>query len=197
MNKYIVIGILVLIAAFPVTAETGYGIGVHAGYQLLSYPFLENLKGWNNDSPLAFYGGYGYHVTDGGMIAGGFGSLIVDRRETDTGGAVGGFILGKRYTAGPVNVSIISWTGFGPVSTAWGVEDLSIDGETGFICFMEEVDLEIGVPLFHWLMPTAYVGFQVIGNIHEWDNFNGFVSYAPIVGIRLQFGEFNYGLFDK
>ena len=196
MNKCILIGMLVLIATLPATAEPAYGTGVLAGYQALNYPFIENLQGWNNDSRLAFYGVYGYGVTDRGMIAGGFGSLIDDVGGTDAGGAVGGFILGKQFIARPLNVSLISWTGFGPVSTTWDFGDISIDGETGFICAMEEVTLEIGLPLFHWFMPTVYVGLQVAGNVFEWDNFNTFATYAAVVGIRIQFGQFNYVLFD-
>jgi len=197
VNKYILIGMVVLAATSPVTAEPGYGTGVLAGYQALSYPFLENLEGWNNDSRLAFYGTYGYRVTDGGFIWGGFGSLIDAGRENDTGGAVGGFLLGKQFIAEPVNVSLVSWTGLGPTSTVWGAEDVALDAETVFICVMEEIDLEVGIPVLPWLMPTVYVGLQAIGNIFEWNNFDSFASYTTVVGIRLQLGQFNYGLFEK
>jgi hypothetical protein len=197
MKKALVVLMFVSVGILPAMADAAWGGGVLAGYQAFSYPFLDELGGWNNDQRLAFYGGYGYGVTESGFIRGGFGGLIDDSRKAYTGGIVGGVVLGKQFIAKPVSLSLMSWTGFGPISTTWGTETFSVDGETGFICLMQEIDIEVGIPVFTWFMPTFYAGVQIVGNILDWDTFNSFASYTPIFGIRLQLGKFNYALFGS
>ena len=114
MKKAILVFLLTVLATLPATAEPGWGGGILAGYQAISYPFFEGFEDWNNDHRLAFCGSYGYGVTEKRFIGGGFGGLIDDAGKAHTGGTAGGFILGKCFIAQPVSVSLVSWPGFGP-----------------------------------------------------------------------------------
>jgi hypothetical protein len=76
MKKAILVFLLVVVGILPATAEPGWGGGILAGCQAISYPFFESFEGWNSDHRLAFYGGYGYGVTEKGFIGGGSGGLI-------------------------------------------------------------------------------------------------------------------------
>ena len=157
------------------------------GYQASTYPFLENYSVTNNNLGLVYYGGFGYGVSGNRSIVGGFGYAIMDV-EGDSGvaGGFGGFIYGFRLIARPIHISINSWTGFGGLST--GTYDT--DGGSGFFALIEEITVDLGLPLVKWFMPTVYVGYQIAGNLIPGRPFNSFFIYTPVIGLRIQWGDF-------
>ena len=187
MNKKltILIVLLVFLSGFGAFAD-GCG-GMFYGLQTSEYPFLKNHPVHNNSMVLAYYGGYGYGV-HGHSITGGFGFAITDT-DGDTGisGGFGGVINGVRFIDWPVTVSLISWTAIGGIS-AGGQENP--DGEEGFFAFMEEITLEVGIPVNRWFMPTLYAGYQVAGNLVPGTPFEDFLVYTPVIGVRVAWGKF-------
>jgi len=185
MAKGFLLALLLSTAPLVGTVADGAG-GVTCGFQTASYPFLESVRVVNNNYGLAYYGGYGYGVRDH-MISGGFGYVIAD--PTGESGAVGGFggvISGVRILRLPIQISIVSWTGFGGIYT--GVDQY--DRGRGFFCASEELSLEVGLPITRWLMPVVYAGYQVAGNLVPGPAFQAFFSYTPVVGVRLAWGKF-------
>jgi hypothetical protein len=186
MNKKLIIVILcILIISAPVWA--GGGGGMLLGYQTSRYPFLAQYEVANNSLDLLYYGGYGYGVSWQGSIAGGFGFAIMDvSGASKIAGGFGGFMAGIELIDRPVNLSLVSWTGFGGLST--GI--YSADGHDGFFAILEEITLEVGFPIVRWFMPTVYVGYQVAGNVIPGVPFSSFLSYTPVVGFRMQWGNY-------
>jgi hypothetical protein len=179
--------ILVLLTVICAGVSADGGGGVLFGYQSATYPFFENYDVRNNNMGLTYSGGYGYGIDQNGVIGGGFGYGIFDATEkTEIGGGFGGFISGKRLLTRPVTISIVSWTGFGGMSTG----TYETDSGSGFFCVLEEIDLEIGLPVFSWFMPTVFVGYQVVGNVVPGQMFETFLSYTPVFGMRIQWGSF-------
>ena len=163
------------------------GGGMLVGYQISRYPFLDNYEVAGNTLGLGYYGGFGYGVSDGRGIVGGFGMAIMDMTgNTGIVGGFGGIISGIRIFKKPINVSLVSWTGFGGISTG----SYTVDGRDGFFAITEEVALEIGLPILRWFMPTVVVGYQVTGNILPGAPFTSFLSYTPVIGMRIQWGKF-------
>jgi len=161
------------------------GGGLFFGYQTNSYPLLDEIA--NNSLGLAYYGGFGYGVGSNQGIVGGFGMAIMDiDNETGIAGGFGGIVSGLRIVSRPINVSILSLTGFGGISA--GFEPAGEYG--GFFAISQELSLELGIPILPWFMPTLYVGYQVVGSIIPGIPFGGFFSYTPVVGIRMQWGDF-------
>ena len=83
--------------------------------------------------------------------------------------------------------AIMSFTGFGGIATGSNRPE----GARGFFAISEEITHEIGIPLVEWFMPTVYAGYQTIGNVIPGQLFKTFFSYTPVVGIRVQWGDFN------
>ena len=179
--------LILLIASVPLLAQSGGGGGMILGYQTSSYPFLEQYPVASNSLDLIYYGGFGYGVSYDGAIAGGFGMAIMDvTGGSKIAGGVGGFMAGIRLLSRPINLSLISWTGLGGLST--GI--LPADGHGGLMVFFEEVTLDIGLPIVRWFMPTIFVGYQLAGNLIPGAPFNAFLSYTPVIGMRIQWGKF-------
>jgi hypothetical protein len=136
---------------------------------------------------LIYYGGFGYGVSWDRTITGGFGFAIMDAAgRSEIAGGFGGFIGGFRLLDRPVNISIVSWTGLGGIST--GI--LPADGFEGFFGLLQELTLEIGIPVIRWFMPTLFAGYQIAGNLIPGVPFEAFFSYTPVIGFRLQWGSF-------
>lgn len=185
MKRIFLVAVILAYTA-PLLFADGGG-GMIFGYQTSSYPFFENYDIRNNNMGLTYTGGYGYGIDRDGNIAGGFGFGLFDGTgESDIGGGFGGFIVGKRFLTRPVNISIVSWTGFGGMYTG----EFETESGSGFFCVLEEVALEVGIPVFSWFMPTLYAGYQVAGNLIPGEMFTTFISYTPVVGFRIQWGEF-------
>ena len=185
MRKALLLG--GLLAVIGVSAGADGGGGMFMGYQVAEYPFLERYTVRNNTMGLSYFGGYGYGVAGKRTITGGFGFAIVDPDlSTGIAGGFGGLISGIRLIKRPVNLSIVSWTSFGGI----GVGDIDADESSGYFALSEEVCLEIGLPIFRWFMPTIYVGYQVAGNLIPGRLFQSFLSYTPVVGLRIQWGDF-------
>lgn len=176
-----------LVLTAPLIAESGGGGGMLFGYQISRYPFLESYDVANNTMGLAYYGGFGYGVTERRGIVGGFGVAIMDIAGTSRiAGGFGGIISGFRIFHRPINLSIVSWTGFGGIST--GV--YSVNGSRGFFALLEEIVVEVGIPILQWFMPTVFIGYQIAGNLIPGIPFNSFLSYTPVLGLRIQWGKF-------
>jgi hypothetical protein len=180
--------LLVLFLALPVLSGLADGCGgVFYGLQTSAYPFLKDYPVRNNSLGLAYYGGYGYGVHDRSII-GGFGFAFTDT-DGDTGvaGGFGGVVNGFRFVRWPVNLSLVSWTAVGGISTG-NHEDG--DSEDGYFAILEEVTLELGFPISRWFMPTLYAGYQVAGNLIPGAPFRDLLVYTPVVGVRLAWGKF-------
>jgi hypothetical protein len=161
--------------------------GVYYGLQTSKYPFLKDYPVRNNSLGLACYGGYGYGV-HGHNIIGGFGFAVADMSgDTGIAGGFGGVINGLRFIDWPVTVSLISWTALGGISTG---NQASGEAEEGFFAFLEEVTLELGIPINRWFMPSLYAGYQIAGNLAPGTPFEDFLSYTPVVGLRVAWGKF-------
>jgi hypothetical protein len=187
MNTKIVIALalLMLLAGTAVFAD-GAG-GMYYGLQTSEYPFLKDYPIRNNSLGLAYYGGYGYGV-HGNTITGGFGFAITDTDgETGIAGGFGGVINGIRFVDWPVTVSLISWTGLGGISAGNQADG---DSEEGYFAFMEEITLELGIPINQWFMPSLYAGYQIAGNLAPGTPFEDFLVYTPVIGVRVAWGKF-------
>jgi len=187
IDKLITAMVLILIAALlPAAAFADGGGGFFYGLQTTEYPFLQCYPIRNNSLGLMYTGGYGYGISDH-EITGGFGVALSDfERETGISGGYGGVINGFRGKLGPVNLMLTAWTGIGGLKYR---QPLSME-ERGYLIVTEEIDLEIGVAVLPWFMPVLFAGYQVMGNLYPELPFQGFFSYAPVVGLRLAWGHF-------
>lgn len=179
-----------VLLAFSLSLSSAFadgGGGTTWGMQAASYPFLDGYDVPNNSAGLVYYGGYGYGISGSHRINGGFGYVIADPLH-DTGliGGYGGVISGFRFLKLPVNLSLVSWTGFGGVYTG----ALATPSNRGYFCISEELSLELGLPIQRWLMPVVYAGYQVAGNIVPGTVFQSFLSYTPVFGVRVAWGKF-------
>lgn len=187
MNKKLAVLLALYIALAGTAGFTDGAGGMYYGLQTSEYPFLKDYPVRNNSLGLAYYGGYGYGV-HGHTITGGFGFAITDT-DGDTGiaGGFGGVINGVRFIDWPVTVSLISWTAIGGISTG---NQEGGDGEEGFFAFVEEITLELGIPINRWFMPSLYAGYQIAGNLAPGTPFEDFLVYTPVVGMRVAWGKF-------
>jgi hypothetical protein len=187
MNKKLGI-LLALFFAVAVTTTVADGAGgVYYGLQTAEYPFLQDYPVRNNSMGLTYYGGYGYGV-HGHTITGGFGFAITDTDGgTGIAGGFGGVINGVRFVDWPVTVSLISWTAIGGISS--GNQEGS-EPDDGFFAFMEEITLELGIPINRWFMPSIYAGYQIAGNLAPGTPFEDFLVYTPVIGMRVAWGKF-------
>ena len=124
--------VFLLLSASTLFAD-GAG-GVFIGYQMARYPFLDNYPVTNNNLGLTYYGAYGYGVSNNmarmftglryvaspylNSIGGGFGYAIMDFENTKSiVGGFGGVIAGIRIFKAPINFAVVTYTGFGGIST--------------------------------------------------------------------------------
>ena len=189
-NKRIIIQVLVLILILALLPTAGVfadgGGGFFYGLQTSEYPFLKGYPIRNNSLGLMCSGGYGYGV-HGHEITGGFGVGLTDfEKNTGIAGGYGGVIRGLRLLAFPFNLMLTSWTGIGGLK----INKPATGEEQGFLIVSEEVDLEVGLPVLPWFMPTLYAGYQIAGNIYPDKAFAAFFSYTQVVGVRLAWGKF-------
>lgn len=184
-KKICLLGIVLLLSYTAAFADGGGG--VFYGQQVTQYPFFENYDITNNTMGLIYYGGFGYGIDEEEIIKGGFGMTIYD--PTWQSGIVGGFggvIAGLRILKLPINISVISYTGFGGLYSGKHKETPN----SGFFAISEEINLEIGVPIFKWFMPVIYAGYQIQGNVLPGRLFESFLSYTPVLGVKMTWGIF-------
>ncbi len=187
MKKWNIILCCLLLFLFSETVAADGGGGMIMGYQISQYPFFEDNYILNNNMGLIYYGGFGYGVSNRDIISGGFGYALMDHTNgTGIAGGFGGVIKGIRILKRPINLSLISYTGFGGIYTGSHIAE---DGHA-FFCISEELNLELGFPLFRWFMPVIYVGYQAAGNIIPGKPFQSFLSYTPVAGIKISWGDF-------
>ncbi len=185
MKKSLIVVTLLMLSISLMFAD-GAG-GFYSGYQVSSFPFMDGDSFGNNNMGLYYSGGFGYGVSWNNVITGGFGYAIYASEDENTPiGGFGGVINGIRLLRYPINISLMSWTGFGGISTS------SSDGGGNGKSFAisEELTLEVGFPLFRWFSPTIYAGYQVIGSLGSGEPFEEFLSYTSVVGFRFQWGKF-------
>ena len=145
-----VLFLMTVVTSF-VCARSGGGGGMLFGYQTSTYPFLNKYPVTNNSLELVYYGGYGYGVSWDGTITGGFGCVIMDvAGDSEIAGGFGGFIAGYRFLDSPLNLSIVSWTGLGGIST--GV--LLADGYEGFFGLLQVKFFVVGCGI---ICPLVYL----------------------------------------
>ena len=187
MNRKLAIVLVVFAAVSGVSAVADGCGGMFYGLQTAEYPFLADYPVRNNSLGLIYYGGYGYGVS-GRSITGGFGFAVTDTGgDTGIAGGFGGVINGVRLCQRPVTISLISWTAVGGISTG---NQTGEEQEEGYFAFMEEITLELGIPINRWFMPTLYAGYQVAGNLVPGKPFEDFLLYSPVIGVRVAWGEF-------
>jgi len=163
------------------------GGGILIGYQAGKYPFFEKNYLASRNMGLMYYGGFGYGLQGRRVIHGGFGYAISDPTgESNIWGGFGGPITGFRIIRKPVTISITSWTGFGGVYTGRN----TVNPDRGFFCISEDLQLEIGLPILRWFMPVIFVGYQVSANLVPAPPIIGFLSYTPVMGMRITWGKF-------
>ncbi len=170
------IGMILVLAVvlLPTAAGADGGGGVFHGYQTGADPLPHDAAG------LEYTGGFGYGIS-GHEVSGGFGVGWSDEAQPAvTGGGYGGVIYGWRDHAGPLNMLVTSWTGIGGIRS---------EGK-GYLLLSEEVDLELGLALLPWFMPSVYVGYQVAGNLAPGRPFSEWLNYSPVAGFRIAFGNF-------
>jgi hypothetical protein len=178
-------------SAFAMGSNTvgGGAGGVIVGSQTSEYPYLEDYRVENNNLGLSYIGGFGYGVSPRGAISGGFGMGLVDPHDEEDGvrAGFGGGIGGWRLLRRPVYLTLTSWTGVGGVSLPAAGR---IGGEDSYFAVFQELSLELGIPFVPWFTPTVYAGYQFIGNVIPGRLFSDFVSYTPVVGVRIGWGSF-------
>jgi hypothetical protein len=187
MNKKLAVLLALFLLLTGLTAFADGCGGLYYGLQTSEYPFLKDYPVRNNSLGLAYYGGYGYGV-HGHTITGGFGFAITDiDGDTAIAGGFGGVINGVQFIDKPVTVSLISWTALGGISTG---NQEGESGEEGFFAFMQEITLELGIPINRWFMPSLYAGYQIAGNLIPGTPFDDFLVYTPVIGVRVAWGKF-------
>ncbi len=186
--RFVLVPALLVAPVSLVLFAEGYGGGgMTTSYQLAAPSGVVNYEATGPGPGLSYVGGFGYGVDGRGQIRGGFGYAVVDRSdERGIKGGMAGFISGYRFISQPFNLSLVSWTGFGGVSTG----NSGSHPQTGYFCVSEELDLELGLPIARWFMPTLFVGYQAIGNLAPGPVFQSFFTLAPTAGIRLTWGKF-------
>jgi hypothetical protein len=187
MRSKTVIFALVLAAAATGAAFADGGGGTFMGYTLGADELPDRIRIAASGPGLMYFGGYGYGVGRRGVISGGFGLALMDS-DVDGGmaGGVGGFISGIRILRIPLHLAVVSWTGLGGVFTG----DYETGEGSGYFIGYEEVDLELGIPIISWFMPTVYVGYQVVGNLLPGRPFQSSFLYNPVAGVRISWGDF-------
>ena len=133
-----------------------------------------------------YFGGYGYGTGSGGSRIGGFGCAILSNSDTlEFNGGFGGIITGKEFSrSGPVRLAVNLWLGLGGAGTNFG------DPEGFFGLFMEG-NFEIGFNILPWMQLTPYLGYQLIANLIPGLPVVGTLTYTPVFGLRLVWGNFN------
>ena len=145
---------------------------------------------------LEFIGGYGYGVTDEGLVIGGFGfgffdanlvSYDYDWRNEHLAGGVGGMILGQRvFGTRNAHLDIDCRLGLGGAGY-WS--ESAPDGRGYAICYLEPY-AELGIGLTPWMHLSATFGYTLIGNLIPGRFFSELLAYSPTLGFTVSFGDF-------
>jgi hypothetical protein len=185
-RKALLLAGLALAASCGTLLADGAG-GMFLGYYMGGHPLVQHYNLPSNAPDLMYFGGYGYGVARRGVMNGGFGLAYLDSEGTSgAAGGMGGFITGLRILRAPLHLALVSWTGVG----GWYTGRLAPSPKRGYFVGMEEVDFEVGLPIAPWFMPTAFVGYQVVGNLVPGLPFRSSLTYTPVAGIRLAWGRF-------
>lgn len=185
-RKIVVLGLALTAALLAAPGFADGGGGFFYGLQSPEYPFLEGFSIRSSSPGLMYTGGYGYGASRH-EVHGGFGVGFSDSEQNPSVlGGYGGVIQGLRGRLGPVNLMLTSWTGIGGIKFTGG-----LDASTrSYLILSEELDLELGLAVFRWFMPSVYAGYQVMGNLTPGQPFADFFTYTPVFGLRFTFGKF-------
>ena len=169
--------LLLMSPLVPVLAGSGAG-GTTSGTHTYGGDFSNYNLGANT------IGGFGYGVTDGASRIGGFGLAILTEAPRRLVGGFGGTITGKELDLGRLNFGVTAWT---------GVDGISADlqgGRGGYFAFFAELDIEIGFSILPFMQLVGYGGYQIIGSILPGFAPEEALSYTPVAGLRLAWGDF-------
>lgn len=185
MKRFIAIFIFLVTVSCVLHADGGGGM--FSGYQTCHYPILSDFPVSRNTMGLLYFGGYGYGISENGNLIGGFGYAILDQEGiTGIAGGMGGILVGKRIMKRPISLMLVSWTGFGGIYS--GKVNTGGAG-SGFFCISQELQIELGIPLTDWFVLSPYLGYQVVGNLIPGKLFSSFVSYTPVIGVKITWGN--------
>jgi len=195
MKRILLLSLLfvtLLVPALPLAAEGAGGLLFQVVKPAWNPAFL---GGETMPYDLEFMGGYGYGVTEEGMVIGGFGmgffdtnlvSYDYDRLNPHLAGGVGGVILGSRVIGTrSAHLDLDCRLGLGGVGS-WG----GTAGARGYaICYAEPY-AELGLGLTPWMHLSATLGYTVMGNLIPGRFFSDLFDHSPTLGFTLSFGDF-------
>jgi hypothetical protein len=175
--------ILLLCSSFFIFAD-GAG-GILLGTQTAELPLPEGVIIRSNSMNIFYTGGFGYGIVESNQIIGGFGYSFGDSDYDDIAGGIGGVTLGHRIIGRPLFIALLLNLGAGGIS----IND-EYNRNSGYFVLFSELLFEAGVPVMPWCMISGYVGYQVMGNVITGGFFDTFISYTPVIGIKISFGKF-------
>ncbi len=132
----------------------------------------------NTDLGVTQIGGFGYGVSEDGNRIGGFGTSFLSE-SGDTAGGVGGMVFGHEWRGGPLVFALTLWGGLGGGALSGG----------GYMLAYGAAQAELGVWVLPWMQLTAYVGYEVLGNVVPGVPFGRALLRTPVLGMRLAWGS--------
>ena len=163
-------GVLLVLPA--ATAAAGGAGGVGFSGQLFD-PRLSNT-----DLGVTQIGGFGYGVGADGSRVGGFGTAFLSE-SGDMAGGLGGMVFGHEWRGGPLVLALTLWGGLGGGALGGG----------GYMLAYGAAQVELGVWVLPWMQLSAYVGYEVLGNVVPGVPFGRALLRTPMLGMRLAWGS--------
>jgi hypothetical protein len=66
----------------------------------------------------------------------------------------------------------------------------SRDNEAIYLAYFGEGTFELGIKIFSWLQVSGYAGWQVLGNLFNFEPCNPADPFQPVAGFRVTWGKF-------
>ncbi|MFP4383348.1 MAG: hypothetical protein ACLFSE_04835 [Spirochaetia bacterium] len=178
MKKVVIV--LTILLMFPAGMIFAYGGGgTFVGEYIDGFSWDTSEIGF---SGVRYRGGYGYGVTDAGHRVGGFALGLHDYTENRKLGGFGGIITGQQLRLGFLTGSINLWLGVGGLS--------SRESEAIYLAYFGEGTFELGIKIFSWLQFSGFAGWQVLGNLFNFEPCNPADPFQPVAGFRVTWGKF-------
>lgn len=184
MNKTNVLIIILLLFSSALIFADGAG-GILFGTQTAELPLPFNISFKNNSMNLFYSGGFGYGISESNQIIGGFGYSFGDTLEDSDIGGIGGITIGHRLIGRPLFLALLVNIGAGGIAV-----NNENDIYSGHFVLFGELLLEAGIPVIPWCMVSGYMGYQVMGNVITGGFLDTFISYTPVIGVKISFGKF-------
>jgi hypothetical protein len=185
---------LLSLLAIPLSAEGAGGMFFQVVRPEWNPDFLPGARMPYN---LEYFGGYGYGVSQDGVIVGGFGcgfvdsgllSPVPDTGEKHLAGGVGGMIMGARIVgASVIHLDLAARLGAGGI----GYHDPSAGfQDMGYAILYAEPYAELGIGFAPWMHLSATGGYALMANFVPGEAFSDFINSSPTFGFTLSFGSF-------